>query len=60
MPIASSRLALRNFVETDDLNNSRLDSTVQDWNFIPKGVVLHGNRPETNDKRIKLEIFYSK
>jgi len=59
-PIASSRLALRNFVETDDLNNSRLDSTVQDWNFIPKDVVLYGNRPKTNDKRLKLEIYFSK
>lgn len=59
-PIASSKLALRNFVETDDLNNSRLDSTVQDWNFIPKDVVLYGNRPETNDKRLKLEIYFSK
>ena len=59
-PIALSKLALRNFVETDRLSNTRLDSIVQDWNFIPKGVVLHGNKPKTNDKRLKLEIFYSK
>jgi hypothetical protein len=59
-PVASSKLALKNFVGTDNLNNSRFDSIVQDWNYIPKGVVLHGNRPKTNEKRLKLEIFFSK
>ena len=58
-PIALSKLALKNNVRTDDLNTSILDTTVQKWNYIPKGVVLHGNRPADNNKRIKLEIFYS-
>ncbi|MGI9531928.1 DUF4270 domain-containing protein [Lutimonas sp.] len=58
-PVALSRLALKNDVETDGLNTGVLDTIVQQWNYIPKGVVLHGNRPADNNKRIKLEIFYS-
>ena len=58
-PIALSRLAIRNSLDTDGLNTSVLDTVVQKWNYIPKGVVLHGNRPADNNKRIKLEIFYS-
>jgi len=56
---ALSKLALKNSVGTDELNNDNIDTIVQKWNYIPKGVVLHGNRPKDNTKRIKLEIFYS-
>jgi len=59
-PIALSKLALKNYVSTDLPDGARLDTIVQNWNWIPKGVVLHGNMPADNDKRIKLEIFYSK
>lgn len=58
-PIASSKLALRNFLATDDINFSVFDTIVPDYNFIPKGVVLHGNKPKINSKRLKLEMFYS-
>jgi len=58
-PIALSKLALKNYVDTDGLETSVLDTLVQKWNYIPKGVVLHGNKPADNNKRIKLEIFYS-
>ncbi len=54
-----SRLALRNYVRTDLPDFALLDTTVQEWNWIPKGVVLHGNRPQSNEKRVVLEIFYS-
>jgi len=59
-PTALSKLALKNYVATDNLSENVFDTIVSSWNWIPKGVVLHGNRPENNDKRIKLEIFYSK
>ncbi len=59
-PIVSSKLALKNFVSTDNLDLSTFDTIVQDWNWIPKGVVLHGNRPKVDDKRLKLQIYYSK
>ena len=53
-----SKLALKNYVSTD-AKQAVFDTLNQNWNWIPKGVVLHGNRPVTNDKRIKLEIFFS-
>jgi hypothetical protein len=58
-PKKISKLALRNFVSTDIPNFAFLDTIVEDFNWIPKGVILHGNLPKTNDKRINLEIFYS-
>jgi len=59
-PIVSSKLALKNFVNTDNLDFTSLDTIVQNWNWIPKGVVLHGNKPKVDDKRLKLQIYYSK
>ena len=60
-PIALSKLAIRNYQTTDLPAFSLLDTIIQDYSWIPKGVVLKGNLPkEDNDKRIKLEIFYSK
>ena len=59
-PVAISKLALKNHVSADFFNPSDLDTLAQHWNWIPKGVVLHGNRPKDNEKRIKLELFYSK
>jgi hypothetical protein len=58
-PINISKLAIKNFVATDLPNFALLDTLVKDFNWIPKDVILHGNLPKTNDKRIKLEIFYS-
>ncbi len=58
--VSLSKLVLKNFVITDNLSDNAFDTIVSDWNYIPKGVVLHGNRPEDSNKRIKLEIFYSK
>ncbi len=59
-PEALSKLVLKNFVVTDNLSETAFDTIVSNWNWIPKGVVLHGNVPADNDKRVKLEIFYSK
>jgi hypothetical protein len=52
-----SKLALRNYVSSDQFDFQ--DTIVPDWNWIPKGVVLHGNRPVSNEKRMVMEIFYS-
>ena len=59
-PPKLSRLALKNYVATDLPDFNSLDTVIGDWNWDPRGVVLHGNRPSTNEKRVKLEIFYSK
>lgn len=54
-----SRLALKNYLTTDVPIVPLLDTIVNDFNWIPKGVVLKGNIPKMDDKRIKLEIYYS-
>jgi len=60
-PILPSKLAIKNYQTTDLPTLVLLDTIVKNYNWIPKGVILKGNLPkEDNDKRIKLEIFYSK
>ena len=59
-PKAPSKLALKNFVYTDGFDPQVLDTVVSDYNWIPKGVILKGNIPDTESERIKLEIYYSK
>jgi len=59
-PIAPSILALKNFVNSDGFDPQAIDTIVHNFNWIPKGVVLKGNLPETDNERIKLEIYYSK
>ncbi len=54
-----SKLALKTYHRTDD-PFTNLDTIVADYSWIPKGVTLHGNLPKVSDKRLKLEIFYSK
>lgn len=36
------------------------DVEIRDYSWTPKGVVLFGDDPSFGDKRVKLEIFYSK
>ena len=59
-PKDPSILALKNFVNTDGFDPQVIDTIVRDYNWIPKGVVLKGNLPETDKERIKLEIYFSK
>ena len=59
-PKKSSKLALKNFVNTDGFDPQVIDTLVADYNWIPKGIVLKGNLPDTDMERIKLEIYYSK
>ena len=58
-PEELSKLVLKNFVGTDNLGEIAFDTIVSDWNYVPKGLVLQGNKPKNNEKRVKLEIFYS-
>ncbi len=59
-PKAPTKLALKNYVNTDFFDPQVLDTIVSDFNWIPKGVILKGNLPVTDKERIKLEIYYSK
>lgn len=54
-----SKLVLKNFQSTD-IPLSILDTVVNNYNWIPKGVVLKGNLPKVDEKRIKLQLYYSK
>ena len=42
-----------------DLPQSANDTKFRDYSWTPKGVVLHGNRTNELDKRIRLEIHYT-
>ncbi len=53
-------LVLKSFNPTDTPNFEEHDSIVKDYSYIPKGVILHGNLPESDANRLKLQIFYSK
>ena len=53
-------LVLKTFNATDTPNFKEQDSLVKDYSYIPKGVILYGNLPESDSKRLKLQIFYSK
>jgi hypothetical protein len=52
-------LVLKTFNATDTPNFEKRDSIVKDYSYIPKGVILHGNLPKSNEKRLKLQIFFS-
>ncbi|MDO9260459.1 MAG: DUF4270 domain-containing protein [Flavobacteriaceae bacterium] len=43
-----------------DLPQSASDNKLRDFSWTPKGVVLHGNQTNDVDKRIRLEIHYTK
>ena len=42
-----------------DLPSSFIDTTIKNFSWTPKGVVLFGNDINAGDKRIKFEFFYS-
>lgn len=57
-PIEPSQLAVR-VLNVTDIPTAIGDSDIKDFNWIPKGVVIHGNQSSNTDKRIKLEITYT-
>jgi len=57
--VTEAKLALKAYHNTDDPFIS-LDTIAADYSWIPKGVVLHGNRTLSQEKRLRIEIYYSK
>ena len=57
--VTEAKLALKTYHETDDPFTSQ-DTIVADYSWLPKGVVLHGNRTLSQEKRLRIEIYYSK
>ncbi|MGB0776875.1 MAG: DUF4270 domain-containing protein [Flavobacteriaceae bacterium] len=47
-------------ISTSDIPNFVGDSIVEPFNWTGKGVVLHGPNSSDEEKRLKLEIYYSK
>jgi len=45
--------------ESTDVSQSETDTHIKDFSSNHKGVILKGNLPSTDEKRIKLEIYYS-
>lgn len=54
-----SKLVLKNY-HTTDIPLAITDTTATNYGWIPKGVVLKGNLPLADEKRIQLELYYSK
>ncbi len=57
-PIDASKLAV-NVFNLSDLPTGLLDLEIKDYNWNPKGIIVHGNQSSDIEKRIKLEITYS-
>ncbi len=57
-PIDLITLGIKVFNPTD-IPLSRDDTKIKDFSWTPKGVVLYRNDQSAEDKRIKLEIFYT-
>jgi hypothetical protein len=55
----SENFRLKVYNPTDNDFTSVSDSLITNYNWNSKGVVLHGNLPMTEEKRAKLEVFYS-
>ena len=58
-PTSVSKLGLKVFNTSDDPTNY-LDTSIKDFSWNPKGVVLYGNDASFQDKRVTLTISYSK
>jgi len=43
-----------------DVPQTTADTTIEEYSWVPNGVVLFGQSESAGDKRVKLEIFYSK
>ncbi|PKP13956.1 MAG: hypothetical protein CVU08_02725 [Bacteroidetes bacterium HGW-Bacteroidetes-3] len=58
-PLSLVKLGLKVF-NPSDVPVNILDTKIKDFSWTPKGVVLFGQDPSFGDKRVKLEISYSK
>ncbi|AOW21021.1 DUF4270 domain-containing protein [Urechidicola croceus] len=57
-PVDISKLALKVY-NINDIPASVNDVIIDDYNWDPRGIVLHGSQSLNTEKRIKLEIIYS-
>ncbi|MFK5879089.1 MAG: DUF4270 domain-containing protein [Flavobacteriaceae bacterium] len=53
-----AKLALR-VVNPTDVPTGVIDTEIKDYNWNPKGIILHGNTTADIEKRVKLEITYT-
>ncbi len=61
-PLAVSKLAVKVYHPTDDpAPTSFTDTIIRDFSWVPKGVVLRGNKDNgsTDETRLKLRIYYT-
>lgn len=58
-PLELVKIGLKVF-NPSDVPANILDTRIKDYSWTPKGVVLIGHDPSFGDKRVKLEISYSK
>ncbi|MGV8947165.1 MAG: DUF4270 domain-containing protein [Lutibacter sp.] len=58
-PLDLVKIGLKVYNPTDT-PTSGVDTKIKDFSWTPKGVVLYGQNPSFGDKKVKLEISYSK
>jgi len=57
-PLDLVKLGLKVY-NASDLPSTIVDTTIKDYSWTPKGVVLFGNDMSAEEKRVKLEISYT-
>ena len=58
-PLDLVKLGIKVYNSTD-APSSTSDLTIKDYSWTPKGVVLYNHNPSAGDKRVKLEVSYTK
>lgn len=53
-------LGVKVYNNPSDSPSSTIDEEISDFSWTPKGVVLYDQSEESGDKKVQLEIFYSK
>jgi len=53
-------LGIKVYNNPSDSPSSSTDDAISDYSWTPKGVVLYDQSEESGDKKVQLEIFYSK
>jgi len=57
-PLDLVKLGLKVY-NSSDLPSTIVDTTIKDYSWTPKGVVLFGHDMSAGEKRVKLEISYT-
>lgn len=60
---SENELPIRDFgikvYDPNDIPLSAIDTIIRNYNNVHKGVILKGNLPNTDENRVKLEIYYT-